>query len=52
MKNMRLILVIVLELIDRLILYVTHLKYYNESKCNLIKYNNLLVIMESYNKIK
>ena len=32
--------------------YVTYLKYDNDSHCDLIKYNDLLVIMKSYNKIK
>jgi len=42
-----------LELIDELILLVTHLKYYDEPNCNLIKYKDLLVIiMGSDNKIK
>ena len=29
-----------------------HLKYYDGPKCDLIRYKDLLVIMESYNKIK
>jgi len=42
-----------LELIDELILLVTHLKYYDGPNCNLIKYKGLLVIiMRSDNKIK
>ena len=42
-----------LELIDELILLVTHLKYYDGSNCDLIKYKDLLVIiMGSDNKIK
>jgi len=42
-----------LELIDGLILLVTHLKYYDELNCDLIKFKNLLVIiMGSDNKIK
>jgi len=42
-----------LELIDELILLVTHLKYYDESNCDLIKSKDLLVIiMGSDNKIK
>ena len=43
----------VLELIDELILLVTHLKYYDGFNCDLIKYKDLLVIiMGSDNKIK
>jgi len=42
-----------LELIDELILLVTHLKYYDGPNCDLIKYKDLLVIiMGSDNKIK
>ena len=42
-----------LELIDELILLVTHLKYYDVLNCDLIKYKDLLVIiMGSDNKIK
>jgi len=42
-----------LELIDELILLVTHLKYYDESNYDLIKSKDLLVIiMRSDNKIK
>jgi len=43
----------VLELIDELILLVTHLKYYDGPSCDLIKYKDLLIIiMGSDNKIK
>jgi len=43
----------VLELIDELILLVTHLKYYDGRNCDLIKFKDLLiVIMGSDNKIK
>jgi len=43
-----------LELIDELILLVTHLKYYDGPNCDLIKkYKDLLVIIiGSDNKIK
>jgi len=42
-----------LELIDELILLVTHLKYYDELNCDLIKFKDILVIiMGSDNKIK
>jgi len=42
-----------LELIDELILLVTHLKYYDGPNCDLIKSKDLLVIiMGSDNKIK
>jgi len=42
-----------LELIDELILLVTHLKYYDGPNCDLIKSKDLLVIiMRSDNKIK
>ena len=42
-----------LELIDELILLVTHLKYYDEFNCDLIKSKDLLVIiMRSDNKTK
>ena len=34
-----------LELIDELILLVTHLKYYDGPNCDLIKYKYLLVII-------
>ena len=41
------------ELIDELILLMTHLKYYDGPNCDLIKYKDLLVIiMGSDNKIK
>ena len=44
---------LMLELIDELILLVTHLKYYDGPNCDLIKYKDLLVIiMGSDNKIK
>jgi len=44
---------LLLELIDELILLVTHLKYYDGFNCDLIKYKSLLVIiMGSDNKIK
>jgi len=43
----------ILELIDELILLVTHLKYYDEPNCDLKKFKDLLVIiMENDNKIK
>jgi len=43
----------VLESIDELILLVTHLKYYDELNCDLIKSKDLLVIIiRSDNKIK
>jgi len=42
-----------LELIDKLILLVTHLKYYDGHNYDLIKSKDLLVIiMRSDNKIK
>ena len=43
-----------LELIDELILLVTHLKYYDGPNCDLIKFKDLLIIiiMGSDNKIK
>jgi len=42
-----------LELIDKLILLVTHLKYYDGLNCDLIKSKDLLVIiMRSDDKIK
>jgi len=42
-----------LELIHKLILLVTHLKYYDELNCDLIKFKDLLVIiMGSDNKRK
>ena len=42
------------ELIDELILLVTHLKYYDGPNCDLIKYKDLLVIImgSDNNKIK
>ena len=45
---------LMLELIDELILLVTHLKYYDGPNCDLIKYKDLLVIImgSDNNKIK
>ena len=52
-ENLWMLEKIMLELIDELILLVTHLKYYDGPNCDLIKYKNLLVIiMGSDNKIK
>jgi len=38
-----------LELISQLI-YVTHLKYYDGSNCDLINFKDLLVIIDYYEK--
>jgi len=52
-RNSMNLVVRVVELIDKLILLVTHLKYYDGPNCDLIKSKDLLVIiMGSDNKIK